>query len=160
MTVGQILLVSHLPELSSWKVLRLDTPRGKLVRSGAPPLLLDAVGGGGDRDTLGGCAVGKEVGWGEMHQHKVAAPPVAGAPWGGKGKGKLGQREAATTEDTEGRDVTTEDASKGEWEGDAPGEGGRQGRIRVWRAVQAERSSPWGARQTGTQGTMLTNPQG
>ena len=119
-------------------------------------------GGGGDRDTLGGCAVGKEVGVGEMHQGTRRRPRQwLERPGVGKGKGKLGQREAATTEDTEGRDVTTEDASKGEWGGDGFGEGGRQGRIRVWRAVQAgEEQLPGSSADWNLQGTMLTNPQG
>ena len=54
-----------------------------------------------------------------------------------KGRGKPRQREAAITADTEGRDVTTEDASEVGGRGDGFGEGGRQGRICVWRAVQA-----------------------
>lgn len=96
-----------------------------------------------------------------MHQGTRRRPRQwLGAPWGGEREGKLGQREAATTEDTEGRDVTTEDASKGEW-GDGFGEGGRQGRIRVWRAVQAgEEQLPGSSADWNLQGTMLTNPQG
>ena len=61
-------------------------------------------------------------------------------PGVGTGEGDAGA-EAAITEDTEGRGVTTEDTRKEDiWVevgGDGLGEGGRQGRIRVWRAEQA-----------------------
>lgn len=95
----------------------------------------DVVGGrGGDRDTLGGCAVGKEVGGGarEMHQGTESHHHQASAvPWGGNREGGC-QGTAAITEDTEGQGVTTEDTGKEDiWvevDGDGLGEGRRQGR--------------------------------
>lgn len=45
-----------------------NTP-GKISSVWGSTAAADVVGGGGgDRDTLGGCAVRKEVGGGEMHQ--------------------------------------------------------------------------------------------
>lgn len=67
-----------------------------------------------------------------------------------KGRGKPGQREAAITEDTEGRDVTTEDASKVGGEEMASGrEGGRGGYV-CGEQYRLQRSGSLGARQTGT----------
>lgn len=60
---------------------------------------------GSDRDTLGGCAVGKRWGWGKCIRAQGGGPASGWSAWGGKREGKLGQRGAATTEDTEGRDM-------------------------------------------------------
>lgn len=58
-------------------------------------------GGGGDRDTLGGCAVGKEVGGAEMHQGLRSHHGQAPGALVGAGKEDAGA-EAAITEDTGG----------------------------------------------------------
>lgn len=89
---------------------------GKISSVWGSTTAADVVGGGGgDRDTLGGCAVGKEVGGGwEMHQgHKKAITTGRlECPGVGMGKRDAGA-EAAITEDTEGRGVATEDTRGG-----------------------------------------------
>ena len=94
-TLGQILLVPHLPELSSVEGALTGHTPGEISSVWGSTTAADVVGGGGgDRDTLGGCAVGKEVGVGEMHQGiRRRPPPAAGVPWGGKrGGGSHGRR--------------------------------------------------------------------
>lgn len=58
-------------------------------------------GGGGNRDTLGGCAVGKEGRGGEMHQGPRSHHSQAPGALVGAGK-ENARAEAAITEDTGG----------------------------------------------------------
>lgn len=101
-TVGQILLVPHLSELPSVEGASTGDTPGEVSSVWGSTTAADVVGGGGgDRDTLGGCAMGKEVG-AKAHVRNTV-PPVLSArsPCDRVGNARA---EAAITEDTDGRD--------------------------------------------------------
>lgn len=85
-TVGQILLVPHLSELPSMEGASTGHAPGEISSVWGSTTAADVVGGGGgDRDTLGGCAMGKEVGAKAYVRYRE--PPVLSTcrPWDGDG---------------------------------------------------------------------------
>lgn len=71
--VGQILLVPYLPELPSMEGAPSGHTPGEISSVWGSSTAADVVGGGrGDRDTLGGCAVGEEFGEGNTSGYRAA----------------------------------------------------------------------------------------
>lgn len=69
-TVGQILLVPHLSELPSVEGASTGHTPWEISSVWGSTTAADVVGGGGgDRDTLGGCAMGKRWGKGTCKKH-------------------------------------------------------------------------------------------
>lgn len=61
-------------------------------------------GGGGDRDTLGGCAVGREVGVGKCIRARDTITAKHLEPWWEQGRKTLGQRQPSQRTQEEGCD--------------------------------------------------------
>lgn len=82
-------------------MLRLDTPRGKLVRSGAPPLLLMLWAEGEATGTRWGAVLWEERQGKGTRRYRGHGTEHMQARGQGRGEARA---EAAITEDTEGKD--------------------------------------------------------